>query len=282
MVWGSGGFGNSVDAGSNGGNWGSSSHGSGSWGSSGFSSGEPCGGNIGTGGFGSSSWGHCDRPDNADPLGTHSNMCVACNTTNWSNQGLMKPHYDESCPGCRRERSMAQMGSEQFGGYGSLEYAAGSMVLGSMYAYAQSEGGEEAEKKKSKFLGFLKKGKENIVPRIPKKGPPKLATTSLWGDKLLEKRNHPPNSKLSKMEKLKKTSSSIEEEAMETSMTSSTETGDFETISSDGQEGTISSPEVKGFKSLWDTQSKSKFGGPSLWGLGGNRKIRMANKSIFT
>jgi len=241
MSWGGGGFGGSHDAGSS---WGDRSH----------------------------------RADNPTPLGTHHEKCIACNTSRWSNRGLMKPHYDETCPGCRRDRSMGQTTWDSFGGFEHLDYAVGALVLGASYAHAQ-----KAERKEQEaLLKFLKKGSGNTVTRIPKHGPQGLATKSLWGD------NEPdevesPNSKRRVSARPRTVPNVLRLNSEGQSSVSSEEEEEEDEIGAETgeQQGTIFSPTVRKFLSLWETREPPRMAGKSLWGARDNRCSRVAKKSLF-
>jgi hypothetical protein len=62
------------------------------------------------------------RSGNKDPEGTHNASCIA-GSGSWGNSGLMKNYYDESCSGCRHDRSKSSWGSPQSGGNPALKIA---------------------------------------------------------------------------------------------------------------------------------------------------------------
>ncbi|KAH3773012.1 hypothetical protein DPMN_174360 [Dreissena polymorpha] len=251
----------------------------GSWGNSGWTSSAHSGGHGSR--FGSSSWGACDRPEDPCPLGTHLDKCINCNKTRWSNRGLMQSHYDENCPGCRRERSFRSNGMDQFGGYLSADFATGVMLLGTLYANAQKEESEETQPKTLGFLGSAKRLKNRLAPLV--------ASRSLWDDTYCKSPLPSPSS------------SAIEEEAQvvdgnaDLSLTKMSN-GDKITLLP-ASNGKISTIKVKGFKSLWSVIAPKKLATRSLfrsrevqprmcthislWGPRDNLPKLCATKSLF-
>ncbi|KAL4235242.1 hypothetical protein ACF0H5_006880 [Mactra antiquata] len=83
-----------------------------SWGSSWGTNGLSSSGNSG-GKWGSSSWGN--NGNNKDPEGQHNPSCISGNS-GWGSKGPMSGYYDESCSGCRHERSATTWGTTPSGG----------------------------------------------------------------------------------------------------------------------------------------------------------------------